>query len=155
MRMGATALALMGVALAGLAPVGPATAQEGLFQRDHGKVAPPEAVGAGAGAAPPEGVAAGGLDFGKWRGANVAGYGEALRARIGARIDGKPLSAARADLEANGFACAEARERAPEAPALECRIAITERSCAIEWWAVREEPAAPVKAGYDVMCPRR
>ncbi|MDX2233852.1 MAG: hypothetical protein NW200_05085 [Hyphomonadaceae bacterium] len=142
-------------ALVALALFGAAHAQEGLFQRDHGKVPPPSSLGVDMGAVPPEGVAAGGLDFGAWRGVNAAAYGEALRARIAARIDGKPLAAARADLEANGFRCLEARERSPRAPALECRIAITDRACAIEWWAVREDALSPVKAGHDVMCARR
>jgi hypothetical protein len=135
--------------------MGAAHAQEGLFQRDHGKVAPPEVVATSSRPAPPEGVGPGGLDFGPWRGASTQAYGEAMRARIAARTDGKLLSVARADLEANGFSCVEARERSPQAPALECRIQTTDRGCAVEWWAVREDPVAPVKAGYDVMCPRR
>jgi hypothetical protein len=150
----------MRVSLAALAAAaalcGTAVAQEGVFQRDHGKLPPPSALVGPQRTAPPEGVAAGGLDFGPWRGANPASYGAAMQARIGARVDGKPVSAARADLEANGFACQEARERpAAEAPALECRLAIVERGCEIEWWAVREDPGAAVKAGHDVMCPRR
>jgi hypothetical protein len=149
-RGGAAALA------AGLLAATGALAQEGLFQRDHGKIAVPTAS-AMAAAAPPEGVGPGGLDFGRWRGANVAGYGESLEARLRARLAGKPVSAARADLEANGFACLEARERpgAARVPALECRLAAVDGGCEREWWAVIEEPLAPVKAGYDAMCGRR
>jgi hypothetical protein len=146
---------MLAAAVAALSLMGAAHAQEGIFQRDHGKVAPPDAVSGPAQGAPPEGVATGGLDFGPWRGASPAAYGAAFQRRVGARIDGKPMSVARADLEANGFSCTEARERGPGAPALDCRLAITERNCAIEWWVVREDAGAPAKAGHDVMCPRR
>jgi hypothetical protein len=143
--------------LAGLALLAtPALAQEGLFQRDHGKIGLPAAASGGA-AAPPEGVGPGGLDFGLWRSANVGGYAESLEAKIRARLAGKSLPAARSDLEANGFACLEPRDRpaASRAPALECRLAFTENRCAREWWAVIESPGEAPKAGYDVMCGQR
>lgn len=132
-----------------------AHAQEGLFQRDHGKVTPPVALDRPATNAPPEGVAAGGLDFGVWRGTNPAAYGETMEAKLRAREAGKPLSAVRADLEANGFSCEEAGARGAGAPALECRLATQDRNCAVEWWAVQEDAGAAMKAGYDVMCPNR
>jgi hypothetical protein len=135
---------------------GAAWAQEGIFQRDHGKIGAPSAAVA-ATTAPPEGVGPGGLDFGLWRSANVTGYAESLEAKLRARLGGKSLAQSRADLEANGFACLEARDRpgAARVPALECRLAVSENRCEREWWAVIEDPATPVKAGYDVMCGRR
>ena len=135
--------------------VGAAHAQEGLFQRDHGKVTPPAALDQPAANAPPEGVAAGGLDFGVWRGTNPGAYGETMQSKLRTREAGKTVTQVRADLEANGFSCEEARERLGEAPALECRLATKERSCDIEWWAVQETPGAAIKAGHDVMCPNR
>lgn len=148
--------ALLIAAVAALVAAGAASAQEGLFQRDHGKLAAPTVASGGA-TAPPEGVGPGGLDFGRWREANVGGYAESLEAKLRARLAGKPLSAARADLEANGFACLEPRERpgATRVPALECRLAVTENSCAREWWTVIESPGEAPKAGYDVMCGQR
>ena len=142
--------------VAALAVCAVAHAQEGLFQRDHGKVSPPSSLGQPAANAPPEGAGPGGLDFGHWRGANPAAYGETMQAKLRAREGGKPLAAVRADLEANGFACLEAAQRGgARAPALECRLATEDRNCAVEWWAVLEDPAAPMKAGHDVMCPTR
>ena len=136
--------------------IGAAHAQEGLFQRDHGKVTPPAALDQAAVAAPPQGVAAGGLDFGVWRGTNPTAYAETMQAKLRAREAGKSVAAARADLEANGFACAEARERiGAAAPALECRLASADGGCAVEWWAVLETPGDAIKAGYDRMCPNR
>ena len=130
-----------------------ASAQEGLFQRDHGKVDAPVALERPAGVAPPEGVGPGGFDFGMWRGTNPGAYGESLQAKLRTREGGKSLAAVRADLEANGFSCLEASQRAgARAPALECRLAIEDRNCGVEWWAVLEEPAAAVKAGHDRMC---
>ncbi len=132
-----------------------ASAQEGLFQRDHGKVEAPVALERPAGAAPPEGVGPGGLDFGAWRGTNPAAYGESLQAKLRAREGGKSPAAVRADLTANGFTCLDASQRGGgRAPTLECRLATEDRSCAVEWWAVLEDPAAAIKAGYDRMCPR-
>lgn len=147
--------AMIVAAVAAMAFVATASAQEGLFQRDHGKVAPPAA--AATGAAPPEGAGPGGFDFGRWRGANVDGYAESLEAKMRARLAGKSLAASRADLEANGFACLEPRDRpgAARVPALECRLAASEQSCAYEWWTVIEEQGEAPKAGYDVMCGRR
>ena len=132
---------------------GAAAAQEGLFQRDHGKVDAPVALERPAGLAPPEGVGPGGFDFGMWRANNPGAYSESLQAKLRAREGGKALSGVRADLEANGFTCLEASQRGgARAPALECRLAIEDRNCAVEWWAVLEEPAAPVKAGLDRIC---
>lgn len=142
--------------LAALALSSVAYAQEGLFQRDHGKVEAPVALERPAGNAPPEGVGPGGLDFGTWRGTSPAAYGESLQAKLRAREGGKSLADVRADLTANGFTCLDAGQRGGgRAPALECRLATEDRSCAVEWWAVQEDAGAAIKAGYDVMCPRR
>ena len=137
--------------------IGAAHAQEGLFQRDHGKVTPPMALDQPAAAnAPLEGVAAGGLDFGVWRGTNLGAYAETMQAKLRARETGKSIAAVRADLEANGFGCEEAGERiGARAPTLECRLASEDRGCTVEWWAVQEAPGDAIKAGYDRMCPNR
>jgi hypothetical protein len=124
------------------------------FQRDKGKLPPPVvAVAAPAPATPPpEGAAAGGLDFGAWRGADTAAYGPSFERRVRALAAGKTVAQSRAVLQANGFACAESGDRGGAGPALECRIAVTDRGCGVEWWTVIEEPLAAPKAGFDRMC---
>jgi hypothetical protein len=98
-------------------------------------------------AAPPEGRAAGGVDFGAWRSADTAVYGPAFQQQMRARLAGKGRSAAEADLGANGFAC-EAGER------MECRIEIAERGCAYDWYVVREAESDPPIADFEKMCPQ-
>jgi hypothetical protein len=143
----AAVLALSGAAFAQVAGDNP-------FQRDKGKLPPPAAAVAVVApvAAPPEGPGAGGLDFGAWRGADTAAYGPSFERRVRALAAGKPVSQTRAALQANGFSCLEPNDRGGAGPALECRIAVTDRSCGVEWWTVIEEPLAAPKAGFDRMC---
>jgi hypothetical protein len=118
------------------------------FEAVRGQALPPPGPSAAPAvqSAPPEGVAAGGIDFGQWRGADPAAYSPSFEAQIAARLAGKSRAEIEADLEANGFAC---RDRGA---ALECRIEIMERQCAHDWYvALDPERAAPV-AGFDLMC---
>lgn len=146
---------LLAAAAAALALAGVASAQNGLFQRDHGKLDPPSLLDGPPAQPPPEGVGPAGVDFGQWRSANPQTYGLAFQARMRERLGGKPVSAARADLAANGFSCQEPRDRSGLGPALDCRLAVRENGCDLEWWVVLEDAAAPAKAGRDAMCARR
>lgn len=96
-------------------------------------------------AAPPEGVAAGGVDFGNWRSADPAVYAPAFATQMRRRFAGRPAGAMKAELEGNGFACAEGAR-------LDCRIEIMERQCGFDWYVVLERGAAEPAAGFDVMC---
>jgi hypothetical protein len=117
------------------------------FEDVRGQALPPPAQSsAAARSAPPEGVAAGGFDFGQWRGADPAVYSPAFEARMTARLAGKSRDQAKADLESNGFAC---RDRGA---ALECRIEIMERQCAHDWYVALEPARAAPIAGFDLMC---
>lgn len=107
-------------------------------------LAPPELARAGQ-TAPPEGAASGGLDFGRWRGADPATYAPAFQERVRARYANREISFIRTDLEHNGFACEQSGR-------LECRIEIMERQCALDWYVVVERAGAPPVAGHDVMC---
>lgn len=142
----AVVLALTGAAFA-------QTSGENPFQKNRG-TAPAPAVAASepATAAPPEGVGAGGLDFGSWRGANAQAYGPSFERRVQTHVAGKSVSGVRAALQSDGFTCVEARERGGAGPALECRIAARDGACGVEWWTVVEDPVAPPKAGWDRMC---
>jgi len=115
------------------------------FPVERGSALPPPAPNGGRGTTPPEGAAAGGLDFGQWRGADPASYAPAFQERVRARYANQEISYIRADLEANGFACEQSGR-------LECRIEIMERQCAIDWYVVVERAGAQPIAGHDVMC---
>lgn len=95
--------------------------------------------------APPEGAAAGGLDFGRWRQADPAAYGPAFQTQVRERFAGQTPGQLRASLEANGFAC-ENEQR------LDCRIEILERQCAFDWYVVLERNERQPVAGFDQMC---
>lgn len=141
--MASVALALAACAASGTAPnVG---TENTPFPAERGSAPPPPASTASGQTAPPQGVGPGGLDFGQWRGADPASYGPALETQVRQRYAGKSAAEIRADLEANGFACENARQ-------LECRIEIFERSCAHDWYVVVERARAEPIAGYDVMC---
>lgn len=103
---------------------------------------PPETPGQ---TAPPEGVAAGGVDFGAWRSADPADYAPAFAAQMRLRFAGRPAAVIKAELEGNGFVCGEGAR-------LDCRIEIMERQCAHDWYVVLERGAAEPAAGFDVMC---
>lgn len=96
-------------------------------------------------AAPPEGVAGGGLDFGQWRQANPAVYGPAFQSQVRQRFAGQNTTQLRASLEANGFRCEDERR-------LDCRIEIMERQCAFDWYVVLERGEREPVAGFDQMC---
>ncbi|NWG52539.1 MAG: hypothetical protein HXY28_02365 [Hydrogenophilaceae bacterium] len=125
----------------GAAPASP-------FAANHGQAPAPPAMRAAAGqTAPPEGTGAGGIDFGRWRSADPAVYGPAFAAQMAARYaTAERRAEARADLEANGFACRDLPG------ALECRIEIMEQSCAKDWYVAFETGRETPRAGFDVMC---
>jgi hypothetical protein len=114
------------------------------FPVERGTAPPPPAPGAGR-AAPPEGAAHGGVDFGRWRQADPAVYAPAFQAQLRARYANQDAARIRADLEANGFACQEANR-------LDCRIEIMERQCAFDWYVVVESGRSEPIAGFDQMC---
>lgn len=113
------------------------------FPVARGQALPPP--GQTSAAAPPEGAAAGGLDFGSWRGADPAVYAPAFQARVRERFQGQNATELRASLEANGFAC-ENEGR------LDCRIEIMERQCAFDWYVVLDRGEREPVAGFDQMC---
>ncbi len=106
---------------------------------------PPNAVARAGSVAPPEGRGPGGVDFGQWRQADPVQYGQAFQTQMRARFLDLSVPETKANLEANGFACADGAR-------LQCRIEIMERECAFDWYVV-VEPARPEPiAGFDVMC---
>jgi hypothetical protein len=115
------------------------------FPVERGSAIPPPTPANARQSAPPEGASPGGIDFGQWRGADPAAYAPAFQAQMRARFANQEISAIRADLERNGFACEQSGQ-------LECRIEIMERDCAIDWYVVVERARAEPIAGYDVMC---
>lgn len=114
------------------------------FPVERGTAPPPPGPAGPGRSAPPEGVGAGGLDFGRWRSADPAAYTPAFQTQIRQRYEGRGAAQVRADLEANGFLCEDAR-------GLDCRIEIMERDCAFDWYVVLDRSPEPV-AGFDVMC---
>lgn len=126
---------------------------ENPFQKSKGTApAPVMQAAPSATPAPPEGVGAGGLDFGAWKNASAAAYGPSFERRVRAHVEGKPVSGVRAALQADGFTCVDPSQRGGAGPALECRIVVRDNGCGVEWWAVVEDPAQPPKAGWDKMC---
>lgn len=144
--IGLAALVASVVCAAAQTPAPPPTPTP--FQVNRGSAPPPPAaLGVSAvQTAPPEGATAGGVDFGQWRSADPASYGPAFAAQMRTRFAGRNASAARTDLEANGFRCAEG------GGALQCRIEILERQCAKDWYVVFESQSAEPISGFDVMC---
>jgi|CXWL01.1.fsa_nt_gi hypothetical protein len=139
--LGACAAAneVVGNVTGGEAPANP-------FPVERGSALPPPAMSGAGQTAPPEGVASGGIDFGRWRGADPASYAPAFQSQLRQRYAGQTASQIRANLEANGFACTAAADRT------ECRIEIMERQCAHDWYAVLERGRAEPVAGFDIMC---
>jgi hypothetical protein len=133
------------VALAACASGGESALEAGPspFPVERGAAPPPPS--ANGQAAPPEGMAPGGVDFGQWRAADPAAYAPAFQSQMRQRFAGRGASQIRADLEANGFACASGQN-------LDCRIEIMERQCAIDWYVVVERSQSEPIAGFDVMC---
>jgi hypothetical protein len=146
MRMDLAAAA----ALAAIVFGAPAMAQDlgpNPFPVERGSALPPPEPGSTQ-AAPPEGRAAGGLDFGAWRSEENVQSNRAFQAAIAARAAGKSPSELRADLEANGFACTSEG-------GLDCRIEIVENGCAFDWYVVMEPNRPAPVAGFDRLCLRR
>ncbi|MBI1250793.1 MAG: hypothetical protein GC189_04905 [Alphaproteobacteria bacterium] len=142
------ALALTVLALAACATEpapAPSSGAPNPFVANRGTAPPPPSSGT-RDAAPPEGVAAGGLDFGAWRSAEPGAYETAFAERVRARAAGRERAQVRADLERNGFRCAEGEAQ------MECRIEIMESQCARDWYVVVDGAANSPHAGYDVMC---
>jgi len=115
------------------------------FPVQRGTAPPPPAASAGRQAAPPEGQASGGIDFGLWRGAETGSYSANFSNLIAAREQGRDAPQVRADLEANGFDCEDARR-------LDCRIEISEQQCAYEWYVVVEAGRASPVAAFEKSC---
>jgi hypothetical protein len=115
------------------------------FPVERGSALPPPAPAASTQTAPPEGAAAGGVDFGQWRQADPAVYAPAFQAQMRQRLAGKNNAEINTDLESNGFACEDGQR-------LECRIEIMERQCAMDWYVVVERAGAEAVAGFDRMC---
>lgn len=114
------------------------------FPVERGSAMPPPAQN-GAQVAPPEGRAAGGIDFGQWRTADPNAYAQSFQAQMRQRYAGQGVAQIEADLAANGFACENVSR-------LDCRIEIMDRQCAVDWYVVVERARAEPIAGYDVMC---
>jgi hypothetical protein len=114
-------------------------------QAPRGSALPPPQASA-LQAAPPEGRAPAGVDFGQWRRAAAPAYASAFETQMTAREQGRDAAAVKADLEANGFACDEGAR-------LDCRIEITENQCPQDWYVVLD--AGVVHAGYEKSCPAR
>lgn len=114
------------------------------FPVERGSALPPPAPQAHQ-SAPPEGAAAGGFDFGEWRSTEAVAYARALQSQVSARYADQDVSAIRADLEANGFACEDGQR-------LDCRIEIMERECAYDWYVVVDSGRRDPVAGFDQMC---
>ena len=136
-------------ALAICAGDGDAFAQSGdnPFPVARGTAPPPPAEASSGQTAPPQGPAAGGIDFGQWRGAEPVAYGRQLQTQLRARFAGQEQAQIRADLEANGFACADQQNSV-----LHCRIEVMDGPCALDWYAVIERPRADAIVGFDRMC---
>ena len=134
---------MIGAALA-LAAIGSAAAQ---FPAPRGTAPPPPAEAASNQEAPPQGAGPGGIDFGQWRGGEPTAYGRQLQTQLRARYAGQAPAQIKADLEANGFACADQANGL-----LQCRIEIMDGPCALDWYAVVERPRAEPIVGFDRMC---
>ncbi|MGQ0531146.1 MAG: hypothetical protein ACT4OF_00455 [Caulobacteraceae bacterium] len=113
------------------------------FPAQRGTALPPPAQTSAT--APPEGAAADGIDFGRWRQADPATYAPAFQTQIRTRYATHDAASIRADLERNGFRCEDER-------GLDCRIEIMERQCAFDWYVVLERGAREPVAGFDLMC---
>ena len=114
-----------------------------LFPVARGTAPAPPEPNAPAHAAPPQGVAAGGIDFGQWRSADVETYASAFKTQVAAREGGRDAAVIQADLQANGFACEQGGR-------LDCRIEITEGACEQDWYVVVDDTG--LHPGYEKVC---
>lgn len=117
------------------------------FPVARGSALPPPAEARGGAEPPPEGVGVGGIDFGRWRQAEAVAYGRQFQVQLRERFAARDEAQTRADLEANGFSC-----DLQEGRRLHCRLETAEGPCAFDWYAVVEQPGAPVIAGFDRIC---
>lgn len=115
------------------------------FPVERGTAPPPPGETSAGRSAPPEGRAAGGIDFGQWRNADPSTYAPRFQTQIRERYNDRNAAQIRADLEANGFACEDTQR-------LDCRIEIMERQCSFDWYVVVERSSAAPVAGFDQMC---
>lgn len=125
--------------------VGAASAQRSApspFPVQRGTAPPPPQTGS-THAAPPQGVAPGGVDFGQWRTADTETYAQSFKTQLAAREGGRDAAAVKADLLANGFSCDEGSR-------LDCRIEIVENQCEQNWYVVVD--AQGVHPGYEKAC---
>ncbi|MES1197054.1 MAG: hypothetical protein ABUL55_00370 [Pseudomonadota bacterium] len=109
--------------------------------------APPPPSDANRQSAPPEGVAAGGVDFGQWRSAGERAYQASFQTQLRQRLAGKVRADMKADLEHNGFACEDAAR-------LDCRIEITDHGCGFDWYVVLEQNDPEPVIGFEELCAR-
>lgn len=114
-------------------------------QAPRGSAIPPPHATAMSQAAPPEGPAAGGLDFGHWRSASRAQYSAQFQSLIRQRFAGQNAQAIRADLEHNGFAC-------DADVSLQCSLEVMEHQCAYDWYVVVEAGHTDAIARYEHVC---
>lgn len=114
-------------------------------QAPRGSALPPPAPGASGQAAPPEGASPGGIDFGAWRSADAAAYAPSFQTQISTRYRGRAATAIQSDLAANGFACENVQR-------LDCRIEVSERQCAYDWYVVVETGRPDPVAGFEKVC---
>jgi hypothetical protein len=115
-------------------------------QAPRGSALPPPALSSTQ-PAPPEGVGAGGIDFGAWRNADPALYASSFQSQISARYRGRETTGIRSDLQANGFACEDVQR-------LDCRIEISEQQCVYDWYVVIATGRPDPVAGFEKVCPR-
>ena len=152
MRIIGLAFALALIATSAAAQITPAPAPPAgpnPFQANVGSAPrPPAETTRAARPAPPEGRAPAGIDFGQWRGANAGVYGPAFEAQMTTRYAGMSRPDARADLERNGFVCAQ------RPGAIDCRIEITDNGCAKDWYVALDDRRTRPYAGFDVICDR-
>ncbi|MET0183610.1 MAG: hypothetical protein ABW199_12070 [Caulobacterales bacterium] len=142
---------LMGLALAACAATAafaqasaPGSATPFRIQRGTAIAPPGVAVNTGQ-TAPPEGVGPGGINFAQWKSADPSLYGPAFEAQMRQRYSARTAADARADLEANGFSCAQST-------VMQCRIEIMDQGCAKDWYVVFEPRRSEPVAGFDSMC---
>jgi hypothetical protein len=98
-------------------------------------------------AAPPEGRGAGGFDFGAWRSEDATVYASAFQRSMETRLHGRDAAETKADLEANGFVCADGAN-------VDCRIEIVDNACSFDWYVVVERGTTAPITGFDRLCRR-
>ncbi len=103
------------------------------------------ASGGGGGARPPQGVAAGGTDFGYWRRDAEGAVDAAFRVFMTGKYDGGDVVRAQTDLTTDGFQCQDGnRPDGRPVPELECirvyQLNEDVHAWSVEFWAEEGEP---------------